>query len=373
MGIMKLLKKAGLVQKGAATLVLALILVTISTLVIMFAGNYGVLQNKSVTNLTRSSQAFEAARGGMEYAINYLNQNNAAILANPVGGYIPAYSDSNTTNVTLANNSKYSFTYSNPIANDYTTIRITSTGTSDDGTATQTVSQLVKFGSMLLNVPATPLISQGAVSLGGNSQIINTFTNKTVTSGASIGLNGSASTILNSGTSSTAGSLQSDITQNNGSIASQSATDFFGSYFGLSPSTVKGAVQHYYANSTDTNYRATLAGMTNTSIWIDQTGGTASLNGNTTIGSAANPVMLVVNGNLRVSGNVTIYGYVFILGNSTTDFTGNLTIVGSVGTTGQLNATGSIQVVYSPSTLTNLQNSSSMRYYAKIPGSWKDF
>lgn len=373
MNIMKLIKRTLSYQKGAAVLVFALIMVTISTLVILFAGSFGMMQTKSTANMTRSTQAFEAAQAGLEYAINYLNQNNGTILASPVSGYIPAYSDSNTTNVTLANNAKYTFTYSNPTAYDYTTILITSVGTSDDDSATRTVSQLVQFGSLLVNVPSIPLIGQGQISLSGNSEIINTHSSQTVTSGSTVGLSGSASTILNSGVSSTAGSIQSDIIQNDAGISSLSSSDFFGSFFGMAPDLLKGSVANYYSNSSNTNYQGTLAGMTGTSIWIDQTGGTASLNGNATIGTAANPVLLIVNGDLTVSGNVTIYGYVFILGNATTDFTGNLTIVGSVGTTGNLNATGSIQVVYSPTTLDNLQNNSSMRYYAKIPGSWKDY
>src|SRR3990167_3684003 len=193
MSIMKLFKKIGLHQKGAAILIFAIVLVTLSTLIIMFAGNYGVMQSKSITNISRNYQASEAAQAGLEFGINYLNQNNTTILANPVSGYIPAYSDSNTTNVVLANNAGYSIVYSNPIANDYTLIKITSTGTSDDGTATHTSSLLVKFGSLMLNSPLAPLIAKGTVDLSGNSQIINTYTSTTVSSGSTVTLSGSSS------------------------------------------------------------------------------------------------------------------------------------------------------------------------------------
>jgi Tfp pilus assembly protein PilX len=360
-------------NEGAATLLLTLVLATISTLIIVFAANYGRLQDKFMSNINRHYQAFEAAQAGLEFGINYLKVNNSTILANPVAGYIPAYSDSNTNNVIMGNSSKYTITYSNPIANNYTLIKVSSNGISDDGTSTHTVSQLVQFGSLLINTPALPLISKGEITLSGNSQIINTYSNVTVQTGESADMHGSSSTILNSGTSSTPGNIKSDIQQNVSSLANMSNNDFFSSYFGLSPTSIKSSVAHYYSNSSSTNYKNTLSGMTGTSIWIDQTNGTASLNGSVTIGSTTNPVLLIINGDVNFSGNVTIYGYVFILGSSETDLTGNVTIIGGMATTGEINTTGSIQIVYSPSVLTNLQNNSSMRYYAKVPGSWRDF
>jgi hypothetical protein len=366
----KIFRKDG---KGAATFVFTLVLITLTSLIIIFAANYATLGSKASTNLNRNAQALEAAIAGMEFGINYLNQNNSVILASPSGGYLQPFSNGSTTNVTLANNSKYSITYTNPTANDYTVIKITSVGTSDDNSATRTVSQLVKFGSMLVNAPLTPLIAKDEIDLKGNSQIINTYNPNTIVSGGSTSISGSASTILNSGTSSTSGNIRSDIQQNSLLLASMTNNDFFATSFGVAPASVKSSAANYFQNSTNTNYRASLASLSGTSIWIEQTGGTASLTGNVTIGSPTNPVLLIINGDVNFSGNVTIYGFVFIYGSSETDLTGNVTIVGGIATTGELDATGSIQVVYSPSVLSNLQNNSSMRYYAKIPGSWRDF
>lgn len=358
---------------GAATLVLTIVLLTVSALIIIFAANYGKLQSKSTANINRHQQAFEAAQAGLEFGINYLNTNNGIILASPVDGYISAYSDSNTTNVSLANGSTYSISYENPIAYNYELIKVTSIGTSDDGSSIHTVSQLVKFGSMLLNAPTVPLTSKGQISLGGNSEIINTYNNNTIEAGGAVSMTGSSETILSSGTSSTPGNIQSDVQQNMSSLASMSDTDFFNSFFGLSPANIKNSVAHYYTNNNNTNYGSTLNGLNGTSIWIDQTGGQATLDGSTTVGTSSNPILLIIDGNVKFTGNVTIYGYVYILGTSTTDLSGNVTIIGGMATTNQLSATGSIQVIYSPSVLSNLQNNDNMRYYAKIPGSWKDF
>lgn len=361
-------------RKGAATLIMTVVLFVLSTLIILFAANLGKLQNQASANLSRYNQAYAAAEAGLEFGINYLKQNSATILANPVSGHIPAYSDSSTSNVTLANNSTYTITYTNPIANNYDLIKVSSTGTSDDGSATHTISQEVEQGSLLSNPPSLPLITKGSVSMSGNAQIINTTSNTTIESASTVSLTGSSSTLLNSGTSSTAGSLGSDIQQNSSSLSSTSQGDFFATYFGASTTAVAGSVSNYYNNSSDTNYSSTLAGKTGTSIWIDQTNGTATINGSTTIGSASNPVLLIVNGSLSLSGNVTIYGFLFVIGtNDITTFSGNTKIIGGMATTETLNMSGSIEVTYDPAVLDNLQNQPSLLYYAKVPGSWKDF
>jgi Tfp pilus assembly protein PilX len=361
-------------QRGAAMLVMALVLTTLSMLIVIFAAHYGNLQSKAVTNITRNQQAMNAAQAGLEFGISYLNVNSATILASPVSGYLAPFSNSSTTNVTLSNGCKFSITYSNPTANNYKLIKITSVGSSDDGTAVTTVSQLVQFGSMLLNIPGSPMISLGSVTLSGNSEIVNVYSGTTIQTALGVSISGSATTTLASGTSSDKNGIKSDVQQNVASLQSLSHDDFFSTIFGLSTSSIKSSVGNYYTSSVTTDYASTLNGKTGTSIWIDQTGGTATLTSNATIGSAASPVILIINGPVRFQGNVTIYGYVFVTGTSTTDLLGNVTINGAMGTTDNTSAsTGSVQVNYSPSVLGNLQNVNGLKYYAKVPGSWKEF
>jgi Tfp pilus assembly protein PilX len=360
-------------QKGAVTLFMTIILLVLSTLIVIYAARFGITQGQMISNLNRSTQAFEAADAGIEYAINYLQQNNAAILANPVSGFIPSYSDSNTTNVVLANNSRYTFTYANPVANNYNLIEITSTGTSDDNTATRVLKQRVQFGSSLVSAPNVPVTTKGSLSLGGSSTITNTYTNSTVQAGSTVSINGAGKTVLSSGISSTVVITRSDVSQNVSSISTQSQPDFFATYFGVSADTIKNTATNYFSNSTNTNYSSSLNGLQGKSIWIDQTGGSAIINGNTTIGSPTNPVLLIVNGNLDLAGTLTIYGFIYVNGTTTTDILGTVNITGAVISTGNLSISGNTSTVYNPDTLRNLQNQSSMRYYAKVAGSWRDF
>lgn len=358
---------------GAVMVIMTLILMLLSTMIIIFAANYGTLQSKSISNIQRQRQAFEAAQAGLEFGVNYLQQNNTTILANPVSGYILPYTDSNLTNVPLANNSSFTVTYSNPVANNYDLIKISSTGTSDDGTATDTVSQLVEFGSLLLNIPTIPVTVKGLITMGNNAEIINTYNNFTITAGLSISLDKKAVTILASGVSSKKKKLQSDVTENDATLAGTSSNDLFISYFGLPESIVQSSSSKYYSNTSDTNYSTLLNGEQGSSIWIDQSSGTATINGSTIIGTSTNPVILIIKGTPTFGDNTIIYGFVYIDNPLIAQLQGNFLLVGGIAATGDINIIDSAQIMYSPFVLQNLQNVNTMKYFAKIPGSWKDF
>lgn len=360
-------------RRGAVTLLFTVTLMVLSTMVIFFATRFAVTQDKLMANYNRNAQAYQAAEAGLEFGINYLKQNSSTILANPTNGHIQSFSNSSTTNVVLANGSQFSITYTNPVANNYTLISISSTGTSDDGSSTRVVSQLVGFGSLLANSPVIPLTSKGEVILGGSSQVRNLHTSTTIISGDDVTISGSASTVLSSGTSSTTGNIQADVQQANSTISNTSTSDFFAGYFGVSASTIKNNVNHYYSSNSSQNYSNTLNGLIGTSIWIDQLGGSANLSGNVTIGSSSSPVLMIVNGNLNITGNVVIYGFLYVMGQTTTDILGNVTVNGGVVTQSDLRLSGSVDIDYNPTILSNLRSQSSMSYYARVPGSWKDF
>lgn len=362
--------------KGAATLVIAILLVVLSTLIIIFAANHGQMWEKITANQTRNAESFSAAEAGLEYGINYLRQNSAVILANPVLGFILPFTNSSITNVTLANGSRFSIVYTNPVFGNYKLIKITSTGVNAEGTSTRVVSQYVAQNAILSNPGTRSLTTIGNVSLSGSAVVSNTSTNQTIQSGGTLTISGSAKTVTSTGTSSTAGNIQGDAQTSTPSLQSMSQSDFISQFFGISSTNaLKNQMGYYYNNSANTNYSSTLSSISGNSIWIDQTGGTtATINGSTTIGSLTNPVLLVVNGNLSVSGNVTIYGFVFVIGSLGIDtLSGNTVITGGLASTSNLSISGNINLNYSPTVISNLQNQTNTSYWAKVPGTWKDF
>jgi Tfp pilus assembly protein PilX len=358
-------------QRGITVLVLTVMLLLAATLIALFAANYSLMQSRTTSNQYRSQQAFEAAEAGLEFGISYLIQNNAAITGSPSGGYIPAYTSASTTNVVLANNSTFSITYTNPIQNNYSLIQITSTGISDDGTSTHVVTQQVQYGSYLLNPSSYTLVTKGTLSLSGNTTVTNTQTNNTLEAGSTVAGSGSFKTVTGSGTSSTSGNFGADITQNVTSLANTANGDLFSEYFGMTEAQYQTKAAHSYSNLS--NYSTTLNGITGTTIWINQTSGNANFSGNSTIGTQANPVLIVINGNLNISGNFTLYGFLFVIGASsaTTNLSGNITITGGIASTDNVSASGNLNLTYDSSVLNSVQTATS--YYAKVPGSWKDF
>lgn len=357
-------------QCGAATFLIASILLLGAVLVTVFGSQYGIMQQRVSVNSTKNLQAFEAAEAGLEYGINYLQQNSTTILAGPSGGHIQPYTSANTTNVTLANGSKYSITYTNPVANNYTLIQVSATGQNNDSTASHTVTQLVQFGSVLFTPPQSPVVGKGAINLSGSSQINNTNGSTTLVSGSSVSMSGAIQTHAANGVTSSPGNYRSDIQQNVASLTNISISDFFASYFGASQSAVKNSAKHIFSGLS--NYSNSLNGLSGQIIWIDQPTGTANIAGSATIGTAAAPVLLIVNGNLNVSGSAQIYGLIVVLGTTTTTITGSVTINGALIASDALSFSGSSSITYSGSTLSSVQQTTT-NYYAKVPGSWRDY
>ncbi len=349
-------------ERGAATLLLTVVMLLTATLIVLFAASYSLMQQKIGANQYRNQKAYEAAEAGLEFGIVYLNQNSATILANPVLGKIPNFSNSSTTNVILGNGCQYSIVYSNPIAFNYQLILITSTGTSADGTGTKVIQQLVQFGSSFDNPPTNPMTIQGSVTLSGNAQVNNLTGSTTVITGSSLSMSGNADTNTATG-GSNAGHTGSDVQTNVASVASMNSAAFFAQYFAGGSAALKNSANYYYTS----NY-ANANGITGASIWVDQS---ASYGGNTTIGSSLSPVVLIVNGNLSVSGNFTVYGFVYVIGNFTSS--GNAVVNGSLAVTGTMTGSGNDQTNFNSTILNTLKQLPSIGYYGRVGGSWKDF
>jgi Tfp pilus assembly protein PilX len=362
-------------QQGVATLLITVIMLASITLIILAAASYNILQQKVTSNSSQNTQAYEAAEAGLEFGIVYLQKNSGAILASPVNGYIPAYSSSNTQNVALANGSKFSIAYTNPVQNNYSLILITSVGTSPDSTATHTVMQQVSVGSFLSTPPTVPLISKGSIAMSGSSVISNPQANSTITTGSTIVFTGNSQTLVTGGiVGSNSSHIGSDVQQSNSAIAAMSNTTFFQTYFGASETAVQPTVKYTYTNSSSTDYSTTLNGKTGTSIWINQAAGTtATIGSNSVIGSAANPVLLIVNGSLNITGNAIFYGFIYVIGGVAVDLTGNSTINGGVVSTDNLSITGNTTMKYNTTVLGALQKQVETTYYSKVPGTWRDF
>jgi hypothetical protein len=329
---------------------------------------------KIAANQATNQQAFEAAQAGLDVGMPYLEQNSATIVANPVSGLIAPYTDNNIQNIALTNNSRYTITYTNPVAANYNLLKVSVTGSDANNVASKTISQQAQFSSLLPTTPTLPLTTKGDLRLAGNATITNLESNNTIRTGGDVDIDGDAVTIIQAGVGSDKNHIGSDIQENVSAIDNQSADTLFNSYFGVSTTMMKNQVANYYENDSNTNYTDTIAGKVGTSIWIEQTEGKAKIKGDATIGSPTQPVLLIINGGAKFSGDVTIYGLVYLIGSSEVNINlrGHLTVVGGVITSDELRIGGSADIIYSSTVLNNLKNNVLINYN-KVPGSWKDF
>lgn len=359
-------------QKGAATLIITAILLSAALLLLVFSAQYGMMQQKLTSNQTRASEAFQAAEAGLEFASAYLVANSATITASPSNGYINyGASDSALTNVALSNGSQFSVVYTNPTQNNYQLIQMTSTGTSADGTSTRVVSEQAYKQQSSFNFSASALKN---VTLVGGAVLRNTVNNLNVTSGGSVTINNGGYTMTSSGLSSFQGNIKSDVQQNVSTYGSMSETTYFQSIFGATKASMQSTAQasNTYYNNSGPDYSQTLNGKKGQTIYINQTNGaTVNIGQGVTIGSEANPVTLVVNGNLTIANGATIYGFVYASSpTAAVNLAGGARIFGGIATGGSLSISNAFQLTY---TKYPLASSGSSGTFATVPGTWKDF
>ena len=245
-------------------------------------------------------------------------------------------------------------------------------GTSSDGLSTQQVTQQIEQSTALGSISS---FSVGNVSLVGGSRLINTVNNINVETGGTFSISNGASTTTSAGTVTTQGNIGSDIEQNVSAMQGVSETTFFNSIFGTDETTVKNAVilaGNYYNNYPGNDYTYLLVGKTGT-IWIDQSNGSpATLGHGVTFGSSANPIVLIVEGDLTIGNGVTVNGFVYASGPSAGfQLTGGSNIVGGIASANTISISNNSTVTYK--NYSNLSLPVGAKSFTKIPGTWRDF
>ncbi|MDZ4261213.1 MAG: hypothetical protein U1B30_02650, partial [Pseudomonadota bacterium] len=107
-------------------------------------------------------------------------------------------------------------------------------------------------------------------------------------------------------------------------------------------------------------------------IWVNSD---TRLNSNTVIGSPTNPVVLVVDGKLDLSGGVTIYGFIYVTGDVDGDgveANGGTTVNGSLVSEKKVEFGGTVNINHSQFD-TGPPGPKGPDLYVKAPGTWKDF
>lgn len=340
-------------QQGLVAMLATIILLTSATAATFITSQSVQIQIKKTHSEYATKQAFEAAQAGLEYATAYLSHHHNTLL---VDSNASGYLDQNATTGSVgSSNAHYSFTLSNLHSGNYNLVKVTSTGTSADGQSSRTVSQLINFYPFLklAAIPQLPVTVKGSVTMNGNTEINNTTSELGIWSGENSQINGSA------GLKTTG---PNNIKEDDQNLKNASLEALFKNYFGVSMSNMKHHSGVHITDGTD------IDNTTDAFYWVTPPSGKLNLTGNTTIGTTQNPVIMVVEGDLKVGGTVAFNGFMFVTGDLET--VGSAEINGAIVVNGTLTSTGSSEISYNFDILTN--TATHFGTFVKIPGTWKD-
>ncbi|MBY4678237.1 PilX N-terminal domain-containing pilus assembly protein [Marinobacterium arenosum] len=357
-------------QRGVITLTLSTLLLIAVTLVVFTSSQGVVTQQRVISNERRAQQAFEAAFAGHGYATGYFQTFGGDLDANDSLDTLLGYP--NWTYVSGTSGPSYRVRFVDDVlVGNLAVVTIEAQGRSDDQGAVRTIREQISSTPAVANAPDNPLTSRGFVDLKGSGTITNLESSLTIWSGDSVDVTGnSPKTIIKHPTA--AGGIEStnknnkglDVIDNDANLSTLTDDDYFRNFFGLSPSDYRSRIVRTDIDP-DTTAVTTLDGKKGEVIWVD---GDASFTSNTQIGTADQPVVLVVDGNMFGAGTVTVYGILFVSGDW--DAQGNLTVNGAAIMRGNVDGTGSLDVIFDSSVLDNV---AFVGKPVAVPGTWRDW
>jgi len=389
-------------QSGVAVLAVTVVLLLVLSVMGLYANRAIWQEQKTASNQYRAKQAMEAAEAGLEYMIGVLNVKTSGTAADELYDYLTK--DSTTGSYNLVSGASplvkspsagqvFSVTLSaiSGSANAPPTKRflITSTGGSDcssttslSGCQSRAIARIkVRLTGPMANPPDSSLVVLNDTTLSGSSCIVNNSnsgkavrTGKSVSvgggggggGGAGKGCTGSNTTILNGNQS--AGSCPPSGTSGNSSCTDPAFVGltgdaFFNLFFGTTKAELKSS-----ATQTLTNTQPTEPA-NGELVWVDITSNSFNISGNRTYGTVADPVIIILNGDADIQGNVTIRGVLYVTGNLT--LRGTLDIEGAVIVEGAATVTGNAQIGKNPDVLNSVAGGNPP--VMKLMGSWKDW
>src|SRR5574338_556199 len=373
-------------QHGAATLLVSMVLLVAATLIILYTSQTTITEQHMSANEMRQKQALAAAQAGIDAAIAGANAsggnlaqipNTTGLGASPKGSYRSVFCKGTLGNAGLpaCAATPRDLVCISPAA-DEAQSWLVSCGWSDDNTSVQRIVTYVGKLAPLPNSPTNPLISKGAVNVGGNATVVNyfnnltTWTGSTLTSSSATGKTMVANPAMpyqtsyttdpaslasavkgNSGCgtgnylicTTTSGLAGPDVVASDTTLSNLNDAQFFANFFGTSPAEYRNLM----ADKILTNSEASVNGAFSTPqiYWIDVPAG-QTFNLNQNIGTLSDSVTGIVTG----GGSPNIFG--------------SMVVEGSVNTNGAPN------IIYYPSAL---GNTNKLSKFASMPGTWRDF
>ena len=414
-------------QQGVASLVVVMVLFFIISMVAAYTSRNLIFEQRTSTNQYRSTQALEAADAGLQWALGLLNSgridatcqasinvadtsfrqrylaidggtgmitplltsggtpllpscvfdggnwqcscpvDSAPVVATPAGtGVFPAYRVRFSTVPTRPGVVKVE---SNGCTrNADTCLNFPATGSDNEGRVTVTALVALKGG--VSTIPAAPLTLKGTMNLSGAA--LSAVNSDATTAGITIHAGGAvtkAGLVL-----ITAPGTPSDLSVIDGdnSLSSLSANRMFANVFGVWRETYRDQPAAVVLNC---GLGGCSAGAVRTAIalnpgrvlWLQ---GDFSVDSAGDIGSSAEPVAIVVSGNVSFSAAARIFGVLYTQ-SAAWATNGAAEVQGAVVAEGNITGSSTATFVYDAPLLTRVRTRTGS--FALVPGSWRDF
>lgn len=377
-------------QEGAATLVVAVVLLVIVLGISFFTAEVVISEKKVTANVYRAKQAFHAAQAGIDYGIAYsrngFDQNGDSFLDLTIA--------SGAEQTASVGSAKYTVSFLDVSSDsDMALIEVTSVGFSDDEQIQRTISVLVGEVPLVPNPPDLPIVARGYVNATGNLNVYNVFSNLNIWSGDAISSWGSADTYIrdpdwnNSGDWDGSTDLsayldskgldQSDVDTIQSTTKNTRGPDVIDGDTNLSTASEDEFTENFFGRTLDELVGLANLSMTGTELKnadSDDIKGKliylsdAKINGGT-IGTPTDPVILVADSPLSISGGPQIYGV--IIANSVDKVVGTVDIFGGIVSENALDmGSGTANVYYDENVVDNLDKINTKEI---VRGSWRDW
>jgi hypothetical protein len=417
-------------QRGAASLIVVMVLFFIVSLVAAYTSRNLIFEQRTSANQYRSTQAFEAAEAGLEWALARLNGGRITNACQEAGAtvadtsfrqrYINIAGDGQVTPRLRSTGAGLwpscvfdGSTWQCDCPSDAApsvaaptgggvfpafrvrfvavagarpgVVRVESNGCTrlDDGCldfpaqgatgeGRATVSTLVALKGAITTLPAAALTVQGEVN--GPLTAYNTdpgSTGLTIQAGGLV--SAAAEQVSIPGTPADESLIESDpsLSSNGGTdlaSSSPSADRLFTSVFGIWRDSYRDQPAAVQVDCTGAGCAAAVrnAAAMNPGrvLWVN---GNLNIDTAGDVGSAAEPLVLVVSGNLSLATGARVYGLVYTRGGT---WAGTGEIRGAAWVENNLTAANSLSLVYDAPLLTLLRLSQGS--FVRLPGSWRD-
>jgi hypothetical protein len=358
-------------QRGAATLLVTLVIVLMVAIVSYMMSQTTTLENRMTSAELRSKQAFHSAQAGLDFALQQIMNGSLEVL-NTTCGVVPVDVDADENPVAGTPTFQLLYGRETPVCPSIslglqTRSFVRSVGRSADGSAVRVLEVAIDLEREWISTPIeetgsggpTPpipggIISKGNATVSGTASVApcefeqckawavpghswQTQANNQTYMGNLITVGGD----VNGGTT---GTPNTRIYEGNGQVtqdpalAAMSNDDFFQDALGVTVAEFKESTTPIQPSDPLPNIN------NNPLIWVD---GNYSLGGGEQIGSPDKPVVLVVDGNLTLGGASVIWGVVYVTAGHTVTGNGTSKIVGALVAESNVDmATGNYSVFY---------------------------